>query len=337
MDAPAAPSGMSSPARARGRRSWRTTLALLLLAASGVGAAAGSDDAADVAQVQQTVRTLTLGDARVEVDIVDATPARAEALETWIGEVAHAVEATFGTWPLARSVIRITQVEAGQAGGGSPVPWGQTSRRGERVAVLLFVRRDAGIGELRDDWTAAHELVHLYHPYLGREGRWLAEGLASYYQNVVRARAGLMSGNAAWRALDAGFGRGRRDTRDRPLAQARRGETMRVYWAGAAYWLEADLALRARGSSLDEVLAGYAECCLAGARFGDAEGFVAALDRVAGREVFAARFRRYAASRAFPDLGEAYLRLGLRRGADGLHFDPAGAALRARIMAAPAR
>ena len=290
---------------------------------------------APAATPEPPARTLRFGGARVSVEIVDASPARADALYGWIAGVADAVEATFGRWPLAHAHIRITEVDGGR--GRSPVPWGQTSRRDDRVAVLLFVRHDAGIGELRADWTAAHELTHLYHPYLGREGRWLAEGLASYYQNVARARAGMMSAEAAWRALDAGFERGRRATGEHPLAQARRGETMRVYWAGAAFWLEADLALRARGSSLDAVLADYAGCCLAEARFGDAEGFVAALDRVAGSAVFAPRFRRYAAARAFPDLGAAYDRLGLRREAGGLHFDPPGAALRARIMAAPAR
>ncbi|AWV08782.1 M61 family metallopeptidase [Marilutibacter maris] len=287
---------------------------------------------ASAATPEPSARTLRFGEARVRVEIVDTDPARADALYGWIAGVADAVEATFGRWPLAHSRIRITETDRGS--GRSPVPWGQTSRRDGRVAVLLFVRRDADIDALRADWTAAHELAHLYHPYLGREGRWLAEGLASYYQNVARARAGMMEAEAAWRALDAGFERGRRATGAGPLARARRGETMRVYWAGAAFWLEADLALRARGTSLDAVLADYADCCLADARFGDAEGFIAALDRVAGAQVFAARFRRYAAARTFPDLAASYARLGLRRDGDGLHFDEDGAALRARIMGA---
>ena len=38
---------------------------------------------------------------------------------------------------------------------------------------------------------------------------WLAEGLASYWQNLLRARTGLLTPQQAWQQLDAGFGRGR--------------------------------------------------------------------------------------------------------------------------------
>jgi hypothetical protein len=71
--------------------------------------------------------------------------------------------------------------------------------RRNSVAVLLYVRKGASLEELRADWTAAHELSHLFHPYLGDDGRWLAEGLASYYQNVLRARSGLLEEADAWR------------------------------------------------------------------------------------------------------------------------------------------
>ena len=41
----------------------------------------------------------------------------------------------------------------------------------------------------------------------------LAEGLATYYQNVLRARAGLLTPSEAWEQIDAGFARGRGATR----------------------------------------------------------------------------------------------------------------------------
>ncbi|WP_157981369.1 hypothetical protein [Cognatilysobacter tabacisoli] len=316
-------------------RGVRVAAVVAVLLALGGGARA--DDAAGA---PRSVRTLAFDAARVEVEVVGAGAARAAALHAWIAAVAGDVEATFGRWPLARSRIRIEQVDSGDR---SPVPWGQTSRQDPAVAVLLYVRRDATPAALHAHWTATHELAHLVHPYLGEDGRWLAEGLASYYQTVARARAGRIDEGEAWRALDAGFARGRRaTTAGTALREAgdAPGATMRVYWAGAAYWLEADLALRAHGATLDAVLADHAACCLAGAAWGDPLAFVRALDGVrrqrdpSAEAVFEPLYRRHAEARAFPSLDAAYAALGLRSEAGRLRLsgDADAAALRRAIM-----
>ena len=62
---------------------------------------------------------------------------------------------------------------------------------------------DRPLDDLRTDWTATHEFSHLLLPYVSRRDRWLSEGLASYYQNVLRARDGRLSETDAWRKLDA--------------------------------------------------------------------------------------------------------------------------------------
>lgn len=149
-------------------------LAVILLLTTGFTVAGGRVAAADSPEAPHSARTLVFDDARVAVDIVDADPARAAALHDWSAEAAAAVEKSFGRWPLTRSRIRITRIDSGSR---SPLPWGQTARGGSGVSVLLFVRRDAGIDALRDDWSATPELAQLLHPCLGRGGRWLAEGL----------------------------------------------------------------------------------------------------------------------------------------------------------------
>jgi predicted metalloprotease with PDZ domain len=111
---------------------------------------------------------------------------------------------------------------------------------------------------------------------------------------------------------------------------------MRVYWAGAAFWLEADLALRReRGSSLDEVLSRYSSCCLRGTGEVAPADFIDALDQIAGGGIFHRLYERYAASREFPSLHEAYRALGIASGSGGLTFSarPEAAALRKAIMA----
>ncbi|TWH99986.1 M61 glycyl aminopeptidase [Luteimonas cucumeris] len=275
-------------------------------------------------------RVLRAGDTRLRVEVIGVVDRdRVEQLQRWIADTAAAPLSVSGRFPLRDAQVRIKQIDSDD---DSPVPWGQT-RRDDNVAVLLFVRRDATPEQLREDWTAVHELSHLFHPYLGAEGRWLAEGLASYYQNVLRARVGLLDAEEAWRRLDGGFQRGRKALGGVPLDELgrRRGGTMRVYWAGAAYWLEADLALRREhNSSLDAVLTDYARCCLNGTTQVAPRDFVAELDRIAGGDIFGGRYRNYAAAKEFPSLDKAYRELGISAANGRLVFSHGDAAARLR-------
>lgn len=276
-------------------------------------------------------RTLRAGDSRLRVVVENApSRARADELQDWLAECARAARTASGRFPLSRAQVRIRLVPR-RGADPSPVPWGQTVRD-DGVAVLLYVREDASVAELREDWTAVHELSHLFHPYLGSEGRWLAEGLASYYQNVSRARAGMLDADEAWRRLEGGFQRGRRVGAGPRMDEIgwSRGSTMRIYWAGAAFWLEADLALRRRGGDLDRVLARYSQCCLVGDEHVPPKAFIAALDRVGGDGVFAGLYARYAAMTGFPPLDAAYRSLGLSLENGALRFSDAAQAVRLR-------
>lgn len=256
---------------------------------------------------------LALPGGRLRVSLLPLVDAAVQSeIRDWFAGNASMLLANDGRLPLPDAQVLIVPLP----GVGSPVPWGQVSRGGG-AAVTLFVGAAAGRAGWQADWTLAHELAHLQHPFLGDRGRWLAEGLGSYYQNVWRARRGDFSGDEAWRRLDAGFARGRAVGTGPPLAELTRGRgaTMRVYWSGAAYWLESDLALRAHGSSLDAVLAAFRDAHLPSARAWDPREFIAALDRTAPAAQMLARYHRYAALRDFPDLGDAYDRLGLIPGA----------------------
>lgn len=297
----------------------RRLLPLLLLASTAAAAQAADE------------RVLRAGGTALRVEVVDVPDrARAELLQRWIAETSAAPLSVFGRFPLHDAQVRVKQIDSDD---DSPVPWGQTLRS-DGVAVLLFVRKDATLQQLREDWTAVHELSHLFHPYLGDRGRWLAEGLASYYQNVLRARIGVMGDEEAWRRLDGGFQRGRKALVGVALDDLgrRRGGTMRVYWAGAAFWLEADLALRReRDSSLDAVLSEYSRCCLGdGTALVEPEAFVAQLDRIAGGDIFASRYRRFAVAEEFPSLVAAYRELGIDAVDGRLRFSQGDAAARLR-------
>jgi hypothetical protein len=275
------------------------------------------------------------GGGRLEIVVSGVEdPAREAMLQRWAEQAAMTLLTVSERFPLPRIRAVVRETDSRDPG---PVPWGQTLRT-DGVSVLLYVRPDATLEQLRDDWTAVHEFSHLMHPYLGREGRWMAEGLASYYQNVLRARAGLMPPEEAWRRLDAGFERGRRAPAGAALSSARgRGATMRIYWAGAAYWLQTDLALRERGSSLDALLAAYARCCLSDRSESTPLAFAQALDRIDGRGMFVRMYHQYAAATEFPALAAAYRALGLSGGGQTLRFSDGDAAARLRAALMRAR
>ena len=258
---------------------------------------------------------------------------KVDVLATFVEGTANDVLQTF---PHAFDAQPQVVLMATSRGRGDAIPFGQ-SYRGGGNALVLYVDPTRTLDDYFDEWTATHELVHLVHPYLGDDGRWISEGIATYYQNVLRARGGRITARQAWDNLLAGLERGRRASSGATLGEtSRQGRNyMRVYWSGTSLALSADVGWRtrtARPTSLDAVLNAYI------ARFDRAEPrvdprtFVDRLDAIAGGEpVFGPLYRANVDARAFPEPVEALRALGLADGSasDGPHR------LRDAIMSAP--
>ena len=257
------------------------------------------------------------------------------ALSTWLADSARAVATLYGRFPLDSTQIVIVP----RPGLGAPVRWGQVARGGS-PAALFVVDAAASRADLRSDWTAVHELSHLLLPYITRDDAWASEGFASYYQNVLRARAGILTQAQGWERLEAGFARGRRATREGTLSDASRGgygQSMRVYWAGAAIALRLDVELRrasAGRQSLDSVLAALRECCLARQETWSARALFARFDQLSGTDIARRLYAEYSAAEEFPAVDDLYRELGVVFRNGRVSFDAAApqAALRAAIM-----
>lgn len=250
----------------------------------------------------------------------DVSSQRQSELSGWVEHLAGLLEPAGGL-PLDEAQVLVVPVggQGERRSGRGPVPWGQVYRAGSG-GVHFFVDAEQPIEAYYADWTGAHEFSHLLHPYLGRRGRWLAEGLASYYQNVLRGRSGDLSEQQAWQRLLAGFGRGRRDASNgialRQVAweMGNRQAYMRVYWSGAAWWLQRDVELRllkGEAAGLDRLLARFASAHLPATREWTAAGFAAELDRLAGVSLFAAELEPAEEATRFPELSGLLSRLGL--------------------------
>ncbi len=285
-------------------------------------------------------RELRIGEARLRVAVLDANPpVDAELMHAWIRDSAQLVADLYGRFPLSQGQILIVP----GASGREPAPWAYVVRGGS-PAVHFFINQRRPIEEFYDDWTAAHELSHLLLPFVNPEDIWLSEGVATYYQNVLRARGGHLSAPQAWQRLHAGFARGMESGRGMTLAQATesmysKDTYMRVYWEGAAILLIADVRLRqmtAGKQSLDTALAALNECCGMTDRAWSARELLAELDSLTGTSIFSEAYDEHVASTNFPDLSKTYRALGITASAQGVELSSEADAvqLRSAIMEA---
>ena len=259
--------------------------------------------------------------ARLRVAVLHGSPAVDPAfVREWLTRAATAVTTLYGRFPV--ETVQIVVVPG--ARGNEPVPWAYVLRGG-MPSVYFFINQRKSLPEFLTDWTAVHELSHLLLPYVRSEDAWLSEGAASYYQNVLRARSGMIPANEAWQRMHAGFRRGMRSLSGVTLADAtermfRDGAFMRVYWEGAAMMLLADQRLRTRTQgkqSLDSALSRLRECCLSPEVAWNARDLFARLDELTATSVFSELYEEHVRSNRFPDLSECYRVLGLGMDATG--------------------
>ena len=256
-------------------------------------------------------------------------------LVAWMRRVGQALLTAYGRLPLDDVQIWLVSVENFSLAGrfaaflhpGAVL--GGESARGQGNALQLDVDPGRPEQEFNEDWTAVHELSHLLHPYLGDRGSWLGEGLATYYQNVLRARGGLLTPKQAWQRLAGGFQRSQAGPYAESLEQAAADMShshsfLRVYWSGAAYWLTVDMELRRVSGgklTLDTALSRFRDCCLPAYREWKPEDFVARLDAVLGVHTFTQHYREFARMKQFPDWRAPFGRLGIRVSEDSLVVD----------------
>ncbi len=254
----------------------------------------------------------------------------------WLQVAADDVAGVSGRFPNPSVQVIVQPVTSH---GRSPVPFGYVIRDGGE-AVRFFVDPRRPIADYHADWTATHEFAHLLLPYVRSREKWVSEGFASYYQNVLLARRGAYDETEVWRRLHRSFGRAE-DVRnpprlDRLHERSFRDVRMLVYWSGAALALEADVRLRSlgQGLSLDTVLGRLADCCLPSERTWTAAELFRQLDTFTPEPVFVPLYDAYMANRGMPDLDPLLADLGIETGADGVSLSAEGrlVAVRKAIM-----
>ena len=257
---------------------------------------------------------LTLGGVKVDLAYLGAAEDYDKIyfwLERNLSQLWQTVEA-----PL-QDHLQIVITPATSRPGKSPVPFGHVLRAGHH-SIQFFTDTNAKLEQLLADWTAAHEFSHLLLPYLDTNGKWVSEGFASYYQNLLMAHMGEYSPTQAWSKLLAGFGRAQRERPAvSPSESVQRGMSksrMMIYWSGAAMALMADVEIRTRSNgkqSLSTVLGQFSSCCLPSDRTWTVSELFQQLDRFSPGPVFIPLYNRYADRPGLPPVGETLKQLGV--------------------------
>jgi len=257
------------------------------------------------------------GGATLNVAVLDGALAIDPAgISRWLARTVDIVSGANGVFPIARGQILIVPASASS----DPIHFG-TVARGGAGSVILFMSANADEASLMRDWVLPHELSHLFLPFVSREQAWFPEGLATYYQEVLLARAGAFSEQATlrnlWQALASAREEGTgRTLGDESTAMYDTYAFRAVYWGGAAYFLLADVALRQKSQgkqSLDTVVSELRKRPDHNSKTWTADELTAELDRLAGMSLFVP-LAEESLRRPFPDYEPTLEAMGVRDG-----------------------
>lgn len=255
--------------------------------------------------------------ARIDVSILGSAHYAMpdDSLGMWIEEAANVTVPLFGRFPVDESTLFVVPAK-----GEDEVVFGKVlSLAGASVVVVVGDQLQEAARH--KDWVLVHELFHLGFPTFRGEGRWLGEGLATYYEPILRARAGWTTEAEVFRQFSRNMPRGQ-PPRGSNAGLSARDDLDTIYWGGALFCLAADVRIReeTRGKrSLDDVLRA------ALARGGDAtrvwtvRDVVRLGDATTGTTVLSEMYERHAARGERIDIDTLMHALGVT--ADGREVD----------------
>lgn len=243
------------------------------------------------------------------VTLDQVTDLPADAVAAWVDDTAQAVSRFWHGFPVDRLLL-VVLPQAGRDG----VPYGRVIGGGG-ASLLLVMGERARRDQLQADWVLIHEMVHLGSPFVWR-APWMTEGFATYFEPIIRFRAGRRSEASLWAEFTHDMPRGLDAMEREGLGQSRRG----MYWGGAIFMLLADLEIRGRSQGRQ----GLEDCLRQVLREGgDAtrvvglDWMVDACDRAAGGSTIRSLTRKHVVASAPVDLAAIWQRLGIVRRDDG--------------------
>jgi len=194
---------------------------------------------------------LVVGGASIDVVLLGPPMRMSDAeVYAWVADAARVASSVHDRFPVPHAAVFVVPIK-----GEDDVVFGKVLAL-SGASVVVLVGDNLSAADTPHDWVLVHEFFHLGFPSFRGEGRWLEEGLATYYEPILRERAGWTTEAELWGRFAREMHRGL------PAGPDERGLEKQVdldaiYWGGALYALIADVRIRelSHGQhSLDEVL-----------------------------------------------------------------------------------
>jgi hypothetical protein len=254
----------------------------------------------------------------VDVTIRGRAPALSdEAILDWVRGAAGAVAAYYGGLPVPRIDLAVRIDGPGRRVGGRT-----DSREGE-ARIRMSLGEGTTTGDLAKGWQLVHEMVHVAFPSMTGHP-WLEEGLATYVEPLIRARAGLAPPGDIWNWLLWGLPRGLDSIGPGGLDASRSWSA--TYWGGALFCFLADVGIRQRTGgrrSLDDALRGIVRAGGNVTASWSIDRVLEVGDAATGVPVLRELYARMGRRRPEEDLPALFRELGVAEAGDALVYDGA--------------
>ncbi len=207
----------------------------------------------------------------------------------WIKGAATCVSGLFGRFPVDATIFVVP------VRGADEVVFGRVMSLAGASVALLFGDQ-AQPEHAHEDWVVVHEFFHLGCPSFVGEGHWLEEGLATYYEPLLRERAGWMSETDLWTHFASNMPRGVRKDGEPPSIEDR-DDIDSTYWGGALFAFLADVGIREathNTRSLDDAMRAILATEGDATRQARVADFVRTADEATGARVVADLYRTWA-------------------------------------------
>jgi hypothetical protein len=270
---------------------------------------------------------------KIDLVILDGKRRLADdELAAWVERRARVVSSFYGRLPAERVVVfLVPAARRHQVAFGKLLPE-------SAPGIVVLLGSEADEEDLERDWILIHELFHVGVPSFYKEGKWFDEGLATYFEPILRVRAGLLTEAELWQDFARQMPRGVPALTQFGLERS--PDYASVYWGGAVFCLTADVEIRTSSGLVKGLEDGVRAVFDAGGIAWDVwslERTLSIADRNLGDPVLARLARRYAERPAPFDLDDVLRRLGVIRHENGIELrdDAPLAAVRRAIVRPP--
>jgi hypothetical protein len=260
---------------------------------------------------------LDFAGGRINVVFADDAPGlNREPVLRWVRKSALAISTYFGTYPTRAYGLLIVSTADDRIGHATTYGF-----HGSATRIYVGVHTDERA--FAEDWVLVHEMVHTALPDLPGRALWVQEGSATWIEPIARAQAGDLSISEVWRQAINGMPKGM--PRFGSSGMDGTHEWGRLYWGGATFWLEAEIAIYRQSGGrflLCDALRAVNRASGGSSADWSPEEMMAVGDKATGTTALTNLYEKFSSRAVDGNLADLFKQLGVTTDPSGsIHFD----------------